>query len=191
MAKLERRSPLAGFHESQAADVASEVTVEERPFTSLTQICLAGGKENAVAEALGLTLPARVGDSSADTDTTLLHVGPRRCWLLDEGSEKPVATALGAMDGVYPLDITHARARFTVSGEKARALLQKGLLIDLHSSATPAGRVIMSVIAKVQVCVFVHTNAYEAPATFDVFVSPAFAVSLWEWFLNAGAEYGA
>ena len=190
MAKLQRRSPLAGFHESRAADAALEVTLEERPFKSLTQICIADGKEDAVAEALGVALPAHAGESGAATDSTVLHVGPRRYWLLDEGAEKPVATALEVMDGVYTLDITHARTRFTVLGEKARALLQKGLMIDLHPAATPAGRVIMSVIAKVQVCVLVRANAYESPARFDVFVSPAFAVSLWEWFLNAGAEFG-
>jgi len=82
-------------------------------------------------------------------------------------------------------DIGQARSLFRVSGAPAADLLLKGLAIDLDAAAFPPGTTAQSAIHGIGV--ILHRRDGE---TFELYCFRGFALSLWEWLLDAGLEYG-
>jgi sarcosine oxidase subunit gamma len=92
-------------------------------------------------------------------------------------------------------EVGESRTCIRVAGPRARALLQKGCPLDLHSSVFKAGACAQSILAKsgVTLHLFADESAEQAGAegpVFDIYVLRSFAEYLWAWLEDAGREYG-
>ncbi len=85
-------------------------------------------------------------------------------------------------------EIGHSRTVLRISGSEARTVLNRGLAIDLDDSAFPEGVFVQSVIHHIPVL------AYRLPSSdgpvFEVFVSREYAVTFWQWLVEAAAPVG-
>ena len=86
------------------------------------------------------------------------------------------------------VDLTHGRTILRISGPKARALLAKGLPIDLHPREFPLGGVALGAIHHIGVAVHLRDTA--EGTTFDLYVGRSQALCLWEWLAESAAEFG-
>jgi len=83
------------------------------------------------------------------------------------------------------VDQSHGRVVIRIFGEKARAVLAKGLPLDLHPDVFALGQSAQSQMAHVGVHL-TRTSQDE----FEISVFRGFSESLWEWLCGAAAEYG-
>jgi sarcosine oxidase subunit gamma len=191
----ERRSPLAGHWKPGFLGPASGadewgVSLNERHPASLAQVAgwpsAAGALTDRVREATGVA-PPPPGSSASNDDLTLLWTAPGR-WLIVSETHADLAETLTAaidIDTGTVSDLGHARCVLRLSGPMAPSVLAKGLPIDLHLRAFPAGGVVQGNIHHIGV--LVHRAAADA---FDLYVFRGFAVSLLEWLTDAAIEYG-
>lgn len=183
---LKRRSALEGvYHTGRHGlpDGAPGVTLGERRSRALVHIeC----PDEARAQALGLSLPG--ANAAAETsDVRTVWLGPNR-WLATAKESAPGALARDlaakAPDAAVN-DVSSSRAVLRLSGPKVRDTLAAGCPLDLDPIAFKAG------MAATTVCDhFTVTLDCIDAETFDVYVARGYAVSFWEWLLEAGAEYG-
>jgi sarcosine oxidase subunit gamma len=91
-----------------------------------------------------------------------------------------VAPTLGT---VTPL--SHSRVRLAVAGEPVLGLLVKGIALDLHPSVFPIGCAAQTGLH--------HTGVLlerTAEHRFELYVLRTFAVSIWEWLIDAALPFG-
>ncbi len=169
----------------------ADVAIKNIPWASLTQVCVNGGGlaawKTVARDAFSLDLPIRVGETTAVQDARLAKIAPDRFWLIHETAHDPlfaVAEKMPAGASVCPLDLTHGRSRFRVSGAKAQMLLMKGTPVDL--APLGAGALVNTGMGHIQVAVLV----VETGKTFDVMPARSLARDLWEWLALHEREYG-
>lgn len=181
MADLLARSPLAGHRFAALTDVA----VAERPVASLVQVAAFPDRFDAVSQALaraGLPpLPAPTASREGD-GATILDVGPGRALVVSEaaGLFHRLDEEIAGDEGTVT-DLSHARVCLRVAGPRAQWVMSKGVALDLHPSAFPAGAVAVTAIDHVGV--IVHRVSVEA---FDLFPYRGFALALVHWLEVAG-----
>jgi len=148
----------------------------------------------ALGKASGCAVPDRAGTAceSVDRDglaTRTLWIGPERYWVVSQvpGTADRMSDAV-APDLAVTLDLSHSRTVVRLSGDAARSVLAKGLPIDTHPRALPAGSVIHSAIS--HMAVTVHRREQAGMDGFDLYVFRGFAEHFWEWLVDAGAEFG-
>ena len=141
---------------------------------------------------LDCPLPETTRDASRKDDIAVLMVAPERHWLL-----APLAKGLGAelaaafsSEQAVVTELGHSRTVLRLSGPAVREVLAKGLPIDLDSSVFPVGRFAQSAISHVSILVL-RVEDEGGHAAFEVFVPRGFAVTFWEWLVEAAAEPGA
>lgn len=160
-----------------------------RDEIGLATIIVADGQEaqlrQILAEQLGWLLP-EVGKTSIVGEKGLVWSAPGQ-WLLVSDSRRDVAAAIEALRGVAAVtDQSDGRAVARVSGRQARAMLAKGMAIDLHPRAFRSGQAAITNIAHINVQVWQRD---EAPI-YDITVARSFADSFWSWLTHAAAEFG-
>jgi methylglutamate dehydrogenase subunit D len=164
-----------------------DFTVRELPDPSALATVLARHGQRArlqafLAEELPQRLPA----------VALLRNGPGQ-WLAltDDGAlagealQQALMEVLGSLASVC--DQTASRARFAVSGARARELLGKGAGLDLHPSRFAAGDVAVTGIAHIGAQLW---QVDETP-TYQLLVARSFAGSFSLWLRAAAASLGA
>lgn len=170
---LERRSALA----SASPYNSSSLRIQESPDFTLTQVSgLTPDFEKKFKTVIG-SLPDRVGIASTCDGRTILRTGPSHVWII--ASEVEDYTAAGA---VTPL--SGSRTRILVDGPPSRDVLAKGIPLDLHISVFKPGHFAMSGLHHTPVlvhCIGEHT--------FHVYALRTFALSVWDWLLDAAQEY--
>ena len=72
-----------------------------------------------------------------------------------------------------------------IKGERAADLLAKGSALDLHPKYFPVGACGAAGYARLRTILW-KTSAME----FELLVGRSYARSLWEWLIDAAAEYG-
>ncbi|PRI10663.1 sarcosine oxidase subunit gamma [Leucobacter massiliensis] len=168
------------------------VSLRELPFVpQLGLRCVPGSASAAaVEEALGLPLPARVGEVSGDPDGLhVLWLGPDEFLAVDvsrqqePGEGAQVAAALDGLPGQC-VDLSANRTVLELRGPSAREVLEKGCPADLHPRVFPAGSGIVTQLGLVPV--LLHRSDER---TFRVFPRASFADFTVRWLLDAMVEF--
>ena len=120
----------------------------------------------------------------------LLWLGPEE-WLLvteDEESGRIMLGLTNSFEGshVQVVDNSDAYAIVGVTGANARNILAKGCTLDLHERVFHSGCSTRTLLGQVQVILHQVTDDPD----YEIHVHRSFAEFLWEWFVDAGQEYG-
>jgi sarcosine oxidase subunit gamma len=145
--RLQTRSPLRGVHPAGFVGI----TINERPSLSLTLITHRRAMRKACADKLRAAYcldPPMGAKFVQGAGITLSWAGPES-WLMI-AAERPdfeteLATSLG--DTAAVVDLSDARAMLRIGGGNARALLAKGVSIDLHPRAFGPGDTAITLLA--------------------------------------------
>jgi sarcosine oxidase subunit gamma len=171
---LERRSALAGIEPFES----SGLRLFEARHLSLLQVA---APSKAAIAILG-KLPAQVGVAVTHGSVTLMKIGPQRFWVT--GPEQFVLEReLQGKAIVTPL--SHSRTRLLLEGSMARALLARSAAIDFHPSVFKPGQFVMTGIHHTPV--LIHCLGSE---TFHIYAMRTFALSVWEWLVDAAEGLG-
>jgi len=178
---------------SRSANIgaASGVIIAERTGVSLCSILVRKGAEAAlterVREVFGVALPleprytgtAPVAFAWAGRSQWLvLREGPSRLFELQlRSSLADVASVTDQSDG---------RTIVRISGPRARDTLAKGVHIDLHPSVFRPGDTAISIVSNIGVQFW----QIDPAPTYEFAMFRSFAVSFWEWLVDAAAEFG-
>lgn len=172
--------------------VSQELTIAARDGLTLASICAAKGKREALAAAVrdryGLELPsapARVEGNGI----AILWSGPDQWLAVAERTNgrdlerelKPLLAGLAAVT-----DQTDARSILRISGPRARAVLVKGVPIDLHPRVFAPGSVAITHARHIGIMLW----QLDGVPTYEIAVFRSFAQSLADW-LAASAGLGS
>jgi len=190
---IDRQSALAGHYKPgvHGAGDGSAVTIQERCDFDLVQIAAwpdsADHVAAIIAERTGCAVPEGNGGSASAGDVRVLWNGPDRWWIvgLTGGPALSLVDAFDA-DAAAVSELSQSRTVLRLGGPMSRAVLAKGLPIDLHRRAFAAGRVAQSAIHHTGVLV----HRIDGGNSFDLYVFRSFGLSFWEWLTDAAAEYG-
>jgi heterotetrameric sarcosine oxidase gamma subunit len=170
---LRRRSALAALYREGSHGAAPGVSLAEQRLPGMIQVTT-WGDETALG---GIALPG-ANRASVTGDVTALWVGPRRFLLVGPGLLQRLEGSGAAL-----VDQGHARTVIRTSGPRTRDLLAKGTGIDLARFAE--NDVALTLLGHVPAALHV----VEAEAI-DLYVARSYALTLWEWLLDAAEEYG-
>ena len=168
------------------------VTIEERVGLGLATVAArkgqAEGLRAAVASAYGVELPdaSRVAHGPS---VSFVGYGPGQWLAVSERlANEALARDLGErLRGLASIsDQSGGRAVLRVSGPLARAMLAKGLPIDLHPRAFTPGSAATSTISLMGVQLW---QVDDAP-TYDLAIFRSVAASFWRWLTASAAEFG-
>ena len=140
------------------------------------------GCENAdtqVATMTGMTVPTQ-GLVTVQGDERLVWIGRDRYLLTTQ------RTDLADHEGVYATDQTYGKTQLLITGEDARALLARGLPLDIDEGQFAIGEVQHSHINHIGVSVIRNANVSGQPQ-FEVWVMRGFAKSLTEFLVHSAA----
>lgn len=195
---LQRRSALAdaagvAAPAPQAADEHG-VVLEERRALLITD--LRGPADDpafleAVAERIGARLPPTTNVATSAGSHTLLCLGPDRWWILSSPEAAPSfesnlkAALAGTVSAVT--DLSHGWVMVRVRGPATRAVLAKLCSLDLHPRAFKPGRCAQTELRGLPI---VLRALDEAAPAFDLFFQRSYARSIWDWLIDASAEFG-
>lgn len=155
----------------------------------LATLIAAEGKEAdlqaALTKCLGLSLP-EAGAAHLEGERGLIWSAPGQ-WLAVAPSPHALRELPDALRGIAAVtDQSDSRALVRVSGPQARAMLAKGVAVDLHPRAFGPGRAAVTSIAHIGVQLWQR----DAGPTYDIAVARSFAGSFWHWLEHAAAEFG-
>ncbi|MBA8824026.1 sarcosine oxidase subunit gamma [Saccharopolyspora lacisalsi] len=193
MAEPYAESPLATYTDVlERSSVRGQLRIAEEPF--LAQVTVRVDPKSPAAErvgtALGGMLPNQSGEVVLAGDLTVLWLGPDE-WLVvgPEGRDRDVQERVtAALDGEHGavVDVSANRTVLSVTGPRARDLLNKGCALDLHPRAFESNRCAQTMLARAGV-ILVRRDA-EAPS-FWLLVRSSFARYLADWLVDAAEEY--
>lgn len=188
-----RISPLAGRAGVLAAASGDAVRLVELPFRTAVSLRLPPGGSAAarLAEALGAALPGPGSGVAAGAGAdAVLWLGPDEWLVTGPDGGAPALTALLSRalvgePGGGVVDVSANRTTVELTGPAARALLEKGITLDLHPRAFAAGRVASTTLARTQVILW---QTGDEP-TYRLLVRNSFAHYLADWLVDAAAEF--
>ena len=176
---LERRSALV-----EAKPCLSPVLQmgEMRDLTLIQAAALSAEFEKKLAAIVG-KLPETIGIAVESQGLTLMKTGPRTFWLIGAGASE-LYPQLAGFCAATPL--SHSRTRIYLEGARARDVLVKGIPLDFHESAFTRG-------------MFAQTGLHHTPVLvhcisenrFELYALRTFAMSVWEWLIDAALEFSA
>jgi heterotetrameric sarcosine oxidase gamma subunit len=118
-----------------------------------------------------------------------LQVGPERWLVVDRRDrlESLAASLDGAMGvGFAVTDLSQARTVLRIAGARARDVLAKGCALDLDPGIFPIGSCAATSVAGLAAVLV----AVDDVPTYDLHVARTYGQYVWEWVLEAAAEYG-
>ncbi len=189
-AQLVRVSPL--LNADQAIVDCKGLVVRARPNTTSIQVMAFKNQYAATAEALGTALgiacPTTPGVCNTSETTQLAWNGPNQWMIISEGqtAESLLETVDNAVeDKAAVIDQSHGRVGLRLSGEHARAVMQKICALDLHERSFAPGNCALTTIAHIT-ALLIQTD--ETP-TYDMFVNRSFARSFAHSVAHSCAEF--
>ncbi|MGN6723480.1 MAG: sarcosine oxidase subunit gamma [Marmoricola sp.] len=181
-----RRSPLMGL-EARAGD---RVHLIEVPYLAMVGLRLDphGEAAAAVGRAIGVPLPTTCGQVSSVGHRHVLWLGPDE-WLVvsDESPAALLATVSSAVDGQHAavVDLSANRTTLELTGQAARAVLEKGCPADLHPRSFGQGKAIVTTLARVPVLLW-----QVGPGAYWVMPRSSLATYVSRWITDAMVEFG-
>ena len=164
----------------------NSVQIELLQNLTITQLTTWPGQLTALTETETLNKwqwPTEPHRASVSNNTTIFHRGPDQYWLVHQ-EQNDILSDLPSSISVVS-DISHAYTVLRLAGSSARAVLAKGLAIDLHPSVFPAQSFAYSAIHHIDVLAhLVDENC------FDLYVPRSLAVDFYHWLTDAALEYG-
>ncbi len=194
MADLASRvGPLLAMAEQVSGSSADgPVRLEQEPF--LTQVNLRGRPDDpafieGAKTALGLSLPVVANTTAGTGDRRALWLGPDE-WMLvgpDGDQSSMIARLTETLEGqhVSIVDVSANRTTLRLSGSRARDVLEKGCLIDLHPRNFGSGQCVGTIIAKTQV----YLEQLDDLPTYRLHVRCSFARHLTARLRDSMAEF--
>ncbi|CAO4150167.1 hypothetical protein LPLAFNJD_LOCUS3128 [Methylorubrum aminovorans] len=155
----------------------------------LATLIAADGKEAdlraILTERFGLSLP-EAGTAQFEGERGLIWSAPGQ-WLALTPSPRDLRDLPEALRSVAAVtDQSDSRALVRISGPQARAMLAKGVAVDLHPRAFGPGQAAVTSIAHIGVQLWKR----DAGPTYEIAVARSFAGSFWHWLEHAAAEFG-
>ena len=148
--------------------------------------------ESVLAHALGQPAPQKTGDIQATKLGLALRVGPEELLLIsDDATQPPSAETVNKLrESVRPdigsvLELSHARCRIRIEGERCVDALSKLFALDFREQAFAIGKLKLSSHHHVP-CPLHRTGT----ATFDAYVFTTYAREILETTADAALEYG-
>jgi heterotetrameric sarcosine oxidase gamma subunit len=195
IAALATRSALAGVAvpgRSGRADREPGVLLHERVDVGIATLAARKGQAAALAAAVqriyGVALPDGSRHVAGDA-AGFIGTGPRQ-WLAVSTRHANGALAddlARHLKGLASIsDQSDGRAVIRLAGPAARAVLAKGLPIDLHPRVFTTGSAATSVAALMGVTIW---QVDDAP-TYDLAVFRSLAGSFCSWLVDSAAEFG-
>ena len=183
MANMTKESPLKGMNMGDASTVA----MRELPGLSIIDLRVAPGSaaHSAVAEALGVDLPANPGKMSGErSEVYSLCLAPD--WWLIVG----LPEAFHKVDSLRNdhhfsiVDVSGQRTTIELEGPNVREVLAHLWEQDLREKNFPVAGVSQGLMAKAPVIV-----CHIAPNRFHVMVRSSFALHVWNALADASEEW--
>ncbi len=150
-----------------------------------------------VETATGVALALQPCTFTAGDHGQCLWLGPDEWLFVVDGNhdrENPstgmIRALQGALHGKHSavVDVSANRVILELSGPRARAVLEKACLLDLHPRAFTTGRVVGTMMARCQV--FLQQTCTEPP-TYRLYIRPSFARHMAAWIMDAMEEFGS
>ena len=192
MANLNARPVLGTNSPSplQRERVGVRVSLREIPLSGA--LCLRLNAVNAAAIAsaahfFGGALPGPNTWAAFETAHVLWQAHDEWLIVTPNGRQKALAESLrhALADAHHAItDVSDLRATFELRGERARDVLQKGSAVDFHPRVFGAGACVTTALARVRV-----TVRLKEPQTYEVMVERSYAAYLWDWLVDACAEF--
>ena len=191
---FERRSPLArqlACGGRDGADGQRALVIGEVSGWALAQLAVFPGREAEMAAAVGpllgaAALAARAGAVQRTAAACLYRTAPDAYWAV-----APEPTVISRLHAAVPsragtvTSLSHSRVRLRVEGPAAPAVLACGISVDLHPRSFAVGAFAQTALH--------HTGVLLercAPQRYELYVLRTFALSIWEWLLDAAAPTG-
>ena len=178
-----RKSPLSNYTREHIVDYPRLRLSERRALTAI-QVLSFNGKHAAAAEAIGKALgiecSTATGTSNGDGRTQVSWNGPNSWMIVASDGEagfavgellEKIGAAVGDLGAV--VDQSHGRCGLRLSGECARAVMEKNTALDLHPRAFGPGRCALTSVAHMNATV---VQVDDAP-TYDLYVARSLARS--------------
>ena len=194
MANLAPRSALipflhAGHH---GLEGKTNITLREVPNCALAELTAFKGQKDALASviftAFGIALPPANKTASKD-GVTFVSIGPGK-WLVtgESNAEGDLIARLQKASGSLAavVDQSDARALVEITGEKARAALAKGVMIDLDAAAFNSGDAAVSFAVQFWITLWQISDA----PTYRLAVFRSMGRDFLHWLESSSAEYG-
>jgi sarcosine oxidase subunit gamma len=157
----------------------------------LAQLAVFAGQESAMAAAIAPVLgaealAARAGHVQRRGGISLYRTAPDAYWVLAPEPaviSQLLATVPASTGTVTPLG--HSRVRLLVDGPAARTILSAGISVDLHPRSFAVGAFVQTALH--------HTGVLLercAQERYELYVPRTFALSIWQWLLDAALPAG-
>ena len=193
MPSVRHRSPFVGHEprEWPARDGHIGVRLCAGTISSVAQIATwptgIDALVQALGAALGVTVPARTGDVVHLTQGLLARIGPEEFMHFSE-QISDMATRLRqqiAADIGSVTDLSHARCRVSIEGDKCRDTLSKLFALDFREQQFPLDQVRLT--GHHHLPYMLHRRERDA---FDIYVFSTYAYDQLSTLIDAALEYG-
>jgi sarcosine oxidase subunit gamma len=183
---LKARSAFDGLLVPGGPKDAGIVVTERKDLQIATVIARSSGFAEAIKTAYGIALPSGPKRIVAH-EITFLGTGPR-AWFALRAGERPLASDLEQSLGEHAAvaDQSDGYGVLRVSGAKVRALLAKGVPIDLHPRAFAADDVAVTVCSHIGIMLW----RSDADSSFDIAMFRSLCSSFWSWLSESAEEFG-
>lgn len=193
----QRRSALSHFglaaRASQGGHATAGVILGESAYRTIINI--RGNSSDpaflaAVKTATSVDLPVKANTVSTYGSTSILWLGPNEWWVVTapDRSDELVPTLRQAFEGQHTavIDVSESRTVITISGPKARAMLARGISLDLHPRVFAPGQCAQTGMAKANVLL----HQVDDKPSYDIYVLKSFSDYLWRWSEQIAADFG-
>ncbi|MCE2521179.1 MAG: sarcosine oxidase subunit gamma [Alphaproteobacteria bacterium] len=181
----QRQSPLAR-RSPMDDDTGAGLAMSEREF--LAKITVRGKvADDAIRDALGLSLPGEPNTACSGEDHAILWLGPDE-WLVvgPPDTERELVSTLGAaLPDAAVIDVTEGYATIRLGGPLARDVLSMGTPLDLHPREFAAGAATRTLFARTTIIL----HKISDDPVFDIHVERSQAEYLWTWLETASRPY--
>jgi len=185
------RSPLgtAGGAALRGHGAAAAVDLREFAAPAMCDLRLAAadaGALSAAQTALACKLPLTPNKSVAAGARVAMWLGPDQWLILLPAADAAALARELAGHAASVVDVSDLRAVFELAGPRARDVLRKGCAIDLHPRVFGPGDCALTALARVRVAL---CQVDERPG-YRILIERSYAVYLWDWLIDAMAEFG-